>query len=98
MTNLHGFFAELGIEAPRLHPEREHADEWSDETPFVPQRGETYDIAYGRLTLDGKMEPVVRRVRIDGKSPNQWYDLDGEHVLDPALQALPVQAYRRVFV
>jgi muconolactone delta-isomerase len=95
MTNLHGFLAQLGIDAQRLHPQQ--ADEWSDET-FQPQTGATYDIAFGRLAADGKMQPVVRRVRIDGAEANQWFDMDAERALEPALQVMPVQAYRRVFV
>lgn len=93
MATLHGILAELGIEAPTMHPEREipSGDDWVSGVPFQPEQDLSYEL------LLGDAEHHVRKiVRIDGIAPAEWYDLEYERPLDATLRALPVRAYRRL--
>jgi hypothetical protein len=96
MASLHGILAELGLEPPDMHPEREigHANEWIVDQDFSPVTGESYDIAYGRLMQNGEERPLVKHVRIDGPLPAQWVDLGTGEALEPELRQLPVKAFR----
>lgn len=98
MASLHGILAELGIEAPFMHPEREvpHPDDWITSEHFAPVVGKTYEVAYGRLAIDERQAAVIRRIRVDGPAPQEWLDLDSMEPLPAQLQALPVKAYRRL--
>ncbi|WP_147375670.1 hypothetical protein [Noviherbaspirillum cavernae] len=96
MATLHGILAELGIENPDMHPEREmhHAAAWIVDRPFEPIEGESYELAYGKLLVDGGEGHVIKKVRIDGVAPQAWIDLDTGRALDSQLQMLPVRGFR----
>jgi len=101
MATLHGVLAELGIEAPFMHPEREahgaqeHGrSQWVVDQAFTPAAGRSYEIAYGAIPYGGENRPVVKRVRIDGQSPDSWFDLDAGKPLDSELQHYAVRGYR----
>ena len=96
MDTLHGILAELGIAPPTLHPEREvHPEQhWIVDEPFEPVPGEAYELAYGKVLVDGGERHIIKRVRIDSVAPAAWLDLDTGALLDPELQALPVRGYR----
>lgn len=98
MTNLHGLLAELGLAAPEMHPEREASleSDWIVDQPFVPEQGQCYEIAYGMLMLHGSETYARVRIRVDGSSPSQWFDLDQGQNIDQELQLRPVRAYRRI--
>lgn len=106
MATLHGILAELGIEHPTMHPEREAHHEvspdidaaggWIVDEEFAPVVGRTYQLAFGRIPFGGEHKPVLKSVRIDGATPDQWFDIDEERRLDQALHAFPVKAYRQI--
>lgn len=97
MANLHGLLVELGLADPEMHPEREVPhDDWVVDRPFVPDAGQCYELAYGKVILQGHETPARVRIRADGDSPSQWIDLENGQVIDPALQTLPVRAYRPI--
>lgn len=97
MTNLHGLLAELGLANPEMHPEREASpdSDWIVDQSFMPEPGQCYEVAYGKLALAGG-DYVRARIRADGSSPSQWFDLDQGRMIDPALQLQPVRAYRPI--
>jgi hypothetical protein len=96
MTTLHSILAELGIENPEMHPERQadHASDWVTEGRFAPVPGKSYEIAYGKLLVDGEYRTVTKKVRIDGPAPADWFDLDLGMPLDAGLQVSSVKGYR----
>lgn len=98
MANLHGLLAELGLANPEMHPERDvsHDSEWVVDQPFMPESGQCYELAYGKVTLHGREISVRARIRADGETPSQWIDLEQGQALDPTLQALPIRAYRPI--
>lgn len=98
MANLHGLLAELGLANPEMHPERDlsHESDWVVDQAFMPEPGQCYELAYGRVRLHGRDAYARVRIRADGILPSQWFDLDAGRALDPALQALPVRAYRPI--
>jgi len=98
MSILHGIFSELGIEPPVMHPEREpgHAPEWVIDARFHPVQGKSYELAFGKIIFAGKRQPVIRRVRIDGLTPDTWIDLDTHLPLDRDLQLSPVRGFREL--
>ncbi len=93
MATLHGILAELGIEMPALHPEREitSGPQWMIDQPFRPELDASYEIVLG-----DEQRHARKTVRIDGPQPGDWYDLDDERLLAPELAALPVRAFRRL--
>lgn len=98
MGTLHGILAELGIEPPLMHPEREAwaKPEWIVDRPFVPVQGESYELAYGNIPAGAGQRPVIKRIRADGPAPANWFDLDEGMPLDPGLHAYPVRGFRRI--
>ncbi len=94
MTTLHSLLAELGIDEPEMHPERQVGTMWVTEGRFVPVPGKSYELAYGKLSVDGKYRYVRKKVRIDGPMPADWVDLDLGTPLDAGLQASAVKGYR----
>jgi hypothetical protein len=96
MSTLNGLLAELGLSTPEMHPEREapHETEWIVDQPFVPEPGQCYEIAYGKVSFQGRDIHVRKRIRADGSTPSQWFDLDAGQPLDPELQTHPVRAFR----
>ncbi len=98
MVSLHGILAELGIENPAMHPEREphHASQWVVDENFTPIEGRSYELAFGRIPFGGEHQHVIRRVRIDGPTPDHWFDLDVDKPLDRSLRVYPVKAFRLI--
>jgi hypothetical protein len=98
MATLHGILAELGIENPDMHPEREihPASQWVVEQDFTPITGKSYELAYGHIPFGSESQKVIKRVRIDGPTPADWFDLDAQKPLDPGLHGYPVQAFRLI--
>jgi hypothetical protein len=96
MATLHGIFAELGIERPVMHPEREilHDTPWTVDQHFDPLEGESYELTYRDVPFGIGERRVIRKVRIDGPMPDAWFDLEAGTMLDRELQALPVREYR----
>jgi hypothetical protein len=98
MTTLHSLLAELGIEQPAMHsaPDAHSRSHWITDEEFAPVEGKSYELAFGRILHAGEERPVTRRVRIDGPTRNQWFDLDAGHALDSDLQAFNVRAFREL--
>jgi len=96
MGTLHGILAELGIETPDMHPEREAAttSQWVVDEDFIPQAGKHYEIAFGRVPFGGQERHVIRRVYIDQLAPSGWIDQETGNPLDPQLATLPIKAFR----
>lgn len=69
---------------------------WITGQSFSPAIGECYEITYGAIPYRGKQAHVFAKVRIDGATPDQWYDLDEDKLLDPVLAPHVVLAYRRI--
>lgn len=98
MATLHGILAELGIEPPDMHPEREphHESDWIVDEMFLPVEGQSYQVTYGKIFFDGQHRYVLKRIRIDGPEPDDWLDLDQKKPLDRELQALAVKGFRPI--
>lgn len=100
MATLHGILAELGIENPAMHPEREvsrdRKSKWIVDEIFLPVEGESYELAFGKLFFDGEHRHVIKRVRIAGSQAGDWFDLDEGKPLDKNLQTAAVKAFRRI--
>lgn len=95
MATLHGILAELGIEPPILHPEREvRYAQWITNEKFIPVEGRSYELAFGKIRYAGEERHVIKRVRIDGPAPGNWFDLDEGRPLDSDLHAFMVKAFR----
>jgi len=93
MATLHGILAELGIETPAMHPEREVADTagWVVDRPFLPEMDASYEIVLG-----DEQRHLRKTVRIDGPDRGDWFDLEQGAPLEPALRTLPVRAFRHL--
>jgi hypothetical protein len=65
-------------------------------SPFIPIVGQTFEVAFGKITYQGKTDFWGARIRIDGLQPKDWYDIDAGGPLDPKLAAFVVQAYRQI--
>jgi hypothetical protein len=98
MATLHGILAELGIENPSMHPEREalHQPQWIIDEEFVPIEGASYDITFGKILFHGEQRHVVKRIRVDGRAPDMWFDLGEGKPLDAELRTYAVKAFRSV--
>ena len=96
MNTLHGILAELGIDTPDMHPEREFHPEthWVVDEDFHPIAGKIYEVAFGRIAFAGESKHVIKRLRIDGPRPQDWFDLDTRHALAAGLRPYPVKAFR----
>lgn len=100
MTTLHSILAELGIENPVMHSEHDtgtpHVNQWVVGEKFSPETGKSYEIAFGRVPFNGQETQVVRRIRADSPSPQDWIDLETHRPMDRGLYAYTVKAYRRI--
>lgn len=95
MATLHGILAELGIEYPSMHPEREVPQtDWVFDEAFNPAQGSTYEVVFAKLNFDGQHRHVLKRIRVDGPARDQWIDLDHMEAIDDDLQESIVKAYR----
>lgn len=98
MTTLQGIPAERGSEPPALHPERTISDDmnWTAGQPFIPETGKSYELAYGKILYDNEERAVTKRVRADGPTPYDWFDLDESMPLDPALHPFEIKGFRLI--
>jgi hypothetical protein len=99
MVSLHGILAELGLEPsarPAQHPDPALDGQWTTEPRFDPIEGASYELAFTRIPVRDNARPVIKRVRIDGPSAEDWFDLEAQRPLDRALYAYTVKAYRRL--
>jgi hypothetical protein len=98
MATLHGILAELGIEQPAMHPEREASRQtsWITDEEFTPVEGKAYELAFGKIRHAGEERALIKRVRIDGPTRGQWFDLDEGRPLDSDLHAFNVRAFREL--
>lgn len=98
MANLHGLLAELGLADPEMHPERATGprESWIVDLPFTPEPGQCYEVAFGKVSVQGREVYGRVRIRADGHDPSQWFDIDAGRMLDPELQACPVRAFRHI--
>lgn len=98
MSSLSGLLAELGLADPEMHPERASGpkESWIVDLPFTPEPGQCYEVAFGKVILQGREVYGRVRIRADGPEPSQWFDLDAGRALDPELQSRPVRAFRHI--
>lgn len=98
MGTLHSILAELGIDNPVMHPEREpgHETGWIEDENFEPIIGRTYQIAFGRVPFGRELKNVMRTLRIDGPEPEQWFDVNEGKYLEKGLNLHSVKAYRQL--
>lgn len=96
MATLHGILAELGIENPFMHPEREipHEADWTTGANFSPEEGKSYEVVLAQAQPGEQYKHVLKRIRADGPTPGDWFDLDDQEMLDRELQASTVNAFR----
>ncbi len=69
---------------------------WTTGQAFSPNVGECFDVCFGKIQYQGKNGFWTARLRIDGKGPAQWIDLDTNDPLDPDLAKFVVQAFRSI--
>jgi hypothetical protein len=81
-----------------MHPERDptQAPQWTVNEKFTPTQGKSYELAFGKIHFAGEHKHVIKRVRITGPTPDDWFDLDAAKPLDKALQAHEVKAFRPI--
>lgn len=97
MMSLHGILAELGLARPVLQQEDPlHEGEWTTEPRFDPEDGACYELLFSRIPPRAGEPPVIKRVRADGPSAADWFDLETQQPLDRKLYAYAVKAYRRL--
>jgi hypothetical protein len=58
--------------------------------------GEQYEVSFGTITYKGQLGTSTARIRVDGKEPYNWIDLDTGVQLDPELSKYAVQAFRAI--
>lgn len=95
MATLHGILSGLGIETPmQSTPDPAHDANWVTDGHFDPVEGGSYALAFARIPHKADEPRVIRRVRIDGPTIEEWFDLDRRMPLERALYAYAVKAYR----
>lgn len=99
MVTLSGILAKFGIDDAAAHAAAQASDaapasRWIVDENFVPIKGKSYELAFGKMLIDGSPRHVIKRVHIDEQSPGRWLDLDAGKPLDAALQAMPVKGFR----
>lgn len=94
MTRLGSILGEPGMDNPPIPPEPDIGPGWIVQQEFRPEQGKSYELAFGRILCGGEYRQVLKRVRIDGPTPNDWFDLDEDAPLDLELHDFPVKAFR----
>lgn len=92
MTRLQGILAALG--SARLHGELAHDGDWTTHPRFEPEAGRSYELVFSRIPPCSDEPAVIKRVRIDGPTADDWFDLDEQRPLERALYAYAVKAWR----
>ncbi|HVL77358.1 MAG TPA: hypothetical protein VM406_15195 [Noviherbaspirillum sp.] len=95
MANLRGILAGFGLERSGMHAgsDDHHDDNWITRPRFEPVEGGHYLLAFSRIPAQGE-PPVIKRIRVDGPTVEDWIDLDEQRPLDRALYAYAVKAWR----
>mgnify|MGYP005758284231 CR=1 FL=1 len=96
MAILRGILAGIGLDQQQGLQERHHhaeEDKWITHPRFEPVEGERYLLAFSRIPPQGEA-PVIKRVRVDGPTIEDWIDLDEQRPLDRALYAYAVKAWQ----
>lgn len=96
MTTLRTILAELGLKKAVPHFGSASTGGWVSRPRFDPVEGACYELAFTPIPMREDSEPVIKRVRIDGPSAEDWFDLDTRRPLDRSLYAFAVKAYRRL--
>jgi hypothetical protein len=97
MALLHGILAELGIEKPApLGDDALVAPDWIKDRKFDPVEGTTYELAFTRIPASAEQGHVLKRVRIDGPTVEDWFDLERQAPLERELYAYAIKAFRRI--
>jgi|GEM_PF-1850163 len=97
MMSLNGILAELGLARPLPRQgDDAPAGDWITEQRFVPEDGACYELLFSRIPPRAGEPPVTKRVRADGPSAADWFDLEAQQPLDRKLYAYAVKAYRRL--
>lgn len=94
MMSLNGILAELGLAHPTGQPDPTMDREWTTEPRFHPEEGQCYELAFARIPQREGEPLVVKKVRADGPSAADWFDLDAQGPLDRRLYAYTVKAWR----
>lgn len=92
MTPMHGILADLG--SAQLHGELAHHGDWITHPRFEPETGRSYELVFSRIPPCSDEPAVIKRVRIDGPTADDWFDLDQQRPLERALYAYAVKAWR----
>jgi hypothetical protein len=98
MATLHGILAELGIEEPVMHTEREisHKSDCIVDETFSPIDGRSFEVTYGKVPFRGEHKHVLKKIRIDGSRSDDWFDLEEQKALDSELHGHAVKAFRPI--
>lgn len=63
---------------------------------FVPEVGSCYEIHFGQITIGNETGFASAKIRVDGKDPAIWIDMESNQPLDPKLRVYLVQAYKQI--
>lgn len=98
MMSLQGILNELGLGRAPEQRQGAHAPhpQWMSGGRFEPEEGACYELAFSRIPPREGEGLVVKRVRADGPSAADWFDLDTRQPLERELYAYAVKAWRRL--
>ncbi len=98
MMSLHGILAELGLARTPdpLQTALAPDSQWVTGGRFEPEEGACYELAFLRIPPRADEALVIKRVRADGPSAVDWFDLDARRPLARELYAYAVKAWRRL--
>ena len=98
MTTSRGILAKLGLENPPMPAGLAPDAHWTTEPRFSPVEGTCYELAFTHIPMREQMRPVIKRVRVEGPTIEDWVDLDTERPIERRLYAYAIKAYRRIDV
>lgn len=98
MALLQSILAELGLEKPATldRSTLEEQPHWVTGHKFVPVEGASYELAFARIPANEEDDYLIKRVRIDGPTVEDWFDLDLQRPLERALYAYAVKAFHLI--
>jgi hypothetical protein len=96
MATLNDLLRGLGVESTPLVPTgQEPVDQpWTTGKAFVPVIGAVYEVDFGIINYQGRQVNATARLRIDGASPADWFDLDDGKPLSEELRGWSVKRFR----